>query len=294
MDLKQLRGFIAMAEEGSMTGAARKLFVAQSALSAQLKRLEQEMGTELMQRGARRLTLTDAGRILYNRAKRIIELADATSKEIGDYARGLAGTLYLGMTPSTALTLFDGHLSAFHERYPDIQYQLYEANTAEIVALLTSGVVEVGIVRTPFKTAEIDALYAKPEPMAAAFNPQKISLPGRDGDWIPLQALRDAPVCVLRRFEELLSAACLKNGFMPRTVSTNSQMLLNIMWARYGLGISIAPASAFRSGRQGEGLCYRLIDDASLYTRRAVISMRGRYLSGPGRMFLEMCRDLEG
>ena len=82
MDLKQLEYFSAIVEEGSISAAAKHLHISQPPLSAQLHRLEEELGAPLMERGPRRCTPTEAGRVLYQRAKQLLVLADAARDEV--------------------------------------------------------------------------------------------------------------------------------------------------------------------------------------------------------------------
>ncbi len=101
MDIKQLTYFIAIVEEGTITHAANRLHMAQPPLSTQLKLLEDELGTKLLERGARKIKLTDAGKILYQRAKHIIEITNSTTKEIEEFRKGIQGTLRLGTISSS-------------------------------------------------------------------------------------------------------------------------------------------------------------------------------------------------
>ena len=86
MNIKQLQYFVTIVENGTITAAAKKLGISQPPLSAQMKLLEEELGVTLMERGARQVRLTDAGRILYRRAVSIVELTDTTLKELTGWA----------------------------------------------------------------------------------------------------------------------------------------------------------------------------------------------------------------
>ena len=82
MDIRQLNYFMAIVEEGNISAAAKRLHISQPPLSMQLKLLEQELGTVLLERGSRRVTLTDSGRLLYKHACQIVTLADIAKKEL--------------------------------------------------------------------------------------------------------------------------------------------------------------------------------------------------------------------
>jgi DNA-binding transcriptional LysR family regulator len=127
VELRQLRYFAAVASRRSFTQAARDLAVAQPALSQQVRRLEGELGVELLRRTTRRVELSQAGELALARATRAIAEADALRAEIDDL-RGLAhGTLSLGMLPAIGKLEPAPVLAAFRERHPGIEIRLLEA-----------------------------------------------------------------------------------------------------------------------------------------------------------------------
>ena len=102
MDISQYHNFIAVVECGTITAAAAQLNIAQPALSNQLKNLENEFGTELLQksRGMREVRLTGAGQLFYRQAKTICRLHENLHREIEDYENGISGTLKISLSPS--------------------------------------------------------------------------------------------------------------------------------------------------------------------------------------------------
>ena len=100
MDLKQLEYFVTVINEGTISSAARKLNLSQPPLSAQMKSLEQEIGSQLFFRGPRQIELTEAGRILYERSKDILDLSSRTLQELSDYREGKSGVLRIGIVSS--------------------------------------------------------------------------------------------------------------------------------------------------------------------------------------------------
>ena len=100
MELKQLSHFVTVVKEGTISGAARKLNLSQPPLSTQMKQLEDEFGCVLFERGSRKIQLTEAGQLLYERAVTMLELSEATRRELLDYNSGLTGALRLGVVSS--------------------------------------------------------------------------------------------------------------------------------------------------------------------------------------------------
>lgn len=284
MDLRQLRYFVAIAEEGGISPAARRLHMAQPPLSQQLKQLEQELNVQLVERGNRSVRLTDAGTILKARAEQILSMADSAKREIQDYNNGLTGTLVLGAVSSSGLP--SEAVNTFHTRYPGVLFEIHEGNTFQMLEYMKRGRIELGIVRTPFNSVQLECRYADSEPMMAAFTGED-PFPGRDS--INIADLRGHPLIIYRRFEQLVREACGEAGFEPLVCCTSDDARTAVSWAKAGYGIGIAPQSAL--GRDGS-LAGKVIAHERLRTQLALIRMKGRYLSTVARRFFEQSQPV--
>lgn len=284
MDIRQLKYFLAIAEEGQITSAAKKLQMAQPPLSQQLKLLEEELGVKLVERKPRSVQLTDAGIILRNRAQQILELTDSTAREITDFVKGLKGTLSIGTVSSSGATLLTESLSQFHKAYSGVKFEIHEGNTFMIIDLLSKGIVEVGIVRTPFNTSNLEYRYAQSEPMIAVMT--------QEYDWvtpdntIEVSELQDKPLIIYRRFEQLIRETCLKEGFEPVLFCKNDDARTTLLWANAGFGIGIVPKSALDLANH-EKLIYKEIRNEALRTQIAAIWLKDKYLSSLATKFID-------
>ncbi|EGD05959.1 LysR family transcriptional regulator, partial [Burkholderia sp. TJI49] len=149
MELRQLRYFMAVAEEMNITRAAERLHMTQPPLSRQLQAIEDELGLPLFVRGARPLKLTDAGRVFYAQAKRVVDQAD----ELGPLTRRLAQLserIVIGFVPSTLYGALPDVIRAFRERQPDVELSLIEMFTLEQLGALKGGRIDVGFGRLRF------------------------------------------------------------------------------------------------------------------------------------------------
>ncbi len=164
MDIRQLKYFMAIVEEGQISRAAKRLHMAQPPLSLQLKILEENLGVQLIERNTKSLRLTEAGHALYQRAEQIIGLVDSTTKEIREFDQGLRGTLGIGSPPGIGHLYMPPRLAEFHAKFPEVTFQWREGNTYRVLELLNSHVIEVGIVRLPIddNTYEIKPLLTEP------------------------------------------------------------------------------------------------------------------------------------
>ena len=284
MDIKQLTYFITIAEEGTITQAANKLHMAQPPLSTQLKLLEDELGVKLVERGARKINLTDAGKILYKRAKHILEITTSTEKEIEEFRKGIQGTLRLGTISSSGAVLLSKRIIDFNKKYPNIKFEIHEGNTYELIEKLNSGIIEVGIVRTPFNSKNFQCLFLEDEPMVAVMSENYKFETTREE--ILLEDLKDIPLIIYRRFEKILLGEFQNLGIEPDVFCINDDARTTILWARAGLAIGIVPKSAINFGLM-DNIKYKEINNNTLRTQISAIWIKERYLSIAAKKFLE-------
>ena len=283
MDLKQLNYFLTVVNEQQITAAAKKLHMAQPPLSQQMKLLEEELGTQLFKRGPHRIELTDSGRLLARRAQQLLDMADSTTREIADLCQGLRGTLSIGTISSSGSILLSPGLQTFHEEFRDVHFEIHDANTYQLIELLEQGIIEIGIVRTPFNASQFHCEYLSSEPMAVAMTSQLDWCPDRTS--IQLAELAKRPLIVYRRFNQLLADAFTAKGIQPEIYCRNDDARTTVLWANAGLGIALAPLSAMKLAAH-ENLHIKTIMEPSLETKIAVIWRRDTYLSHIGQKFL--------
>ncbi|MDD6133367.1 MAG: LysR family transcriptional regulator [Selenomonadaceae bacterium] len=283
MDLKQLNYFLTVVNEQQITAAAKKLHMAQPPLSQQMKLLEEELGTQLFKRGPHRIALTDAGRLLARRAQQLLDMADSTTREIADLCQGLRGTLSIGTISSSGSILLSQGLQDFHKEFRDVHFEIHDANTYQLIELLEQGIIEIGIVRTPFNASQFHCEYLNSEPMAVAMTGPFDWCPDRTS--IQLAELAKRPLIVYRRFNQLLADAFTAQSIQPEIYCRNDDARTTVLWANAGLGIALAPLSAMKLAAH-ENLHIKTIEEPSLETKIAVIWRRDTYLSHIGQKFL--------
>jgi DNA-binding transcriptional LysR family regulator len=146
LDVTRLRVLVAVARYGSVTAAARALNYAQPSVSHHLARLEAETGTKLIQRAGRGIRLTDAGRLLAERAAEVIGRLDAAENELAAYTGLRAGRLRLAAFPSALGTIVPAAAAMLRERQPSVDLRLTEAEPPEALRMLRAGYVDVALV----------------------------------------------------------------------------------------------------------------------------------------------------
>ena len=147
MELRQLRYYCAVAEELSFARAARRLFVAQPALSVQIRNLEHELKVQLLRRTTRSIEITHAGKTFYDEAREILGRVEAAGKHAQDAERGVVGTLRVGFLSNVATAELGARMRLFRDRFPQVNLTLAEAFTRQQIAMLRRGDLDVGLLR---------------------------------------------------------------------------------------------------------------------------------------------------
>src|ERR671916_701738 len=149
MELRQLRAFVQVANAGTFTRAAEELHLAQSAVSQAVGRLEAELGFELLRRTSRGVELTEAGAVVFERAREIVASADAIRSDLAALTGLLEGTVALGtMLPPGPISLPE-LLAGFHASHPGIGLHVREGSAPEILALLRRDELDVALLGLP-------------------------------------------------------------------------------------------------------------------------------------------------
>lgn len=288
MNLKQLKYFLMIVEEGQITAAAKKLHIAQPPLSYQLRMLEEELGVQLMKRGSRNITLTPAGKLLKERAEQIFSLTTSTTRELELYKKGNAGTLAIGTISSSSTIIPDASIAKFAELYPNIQFDIHEGNSYEVIDMLDKGIIDVGIVRTPFRKSGLTVRYAKTEPIVAVFPMGEVI--GKNKDIISLKELEREPLIIYRRFNELLQSVFETEQIIPNIRCRNDDARTTLNWTKAGLGVGVVPLSAL-SFHDRKTLQYKAINAKELLTQMAVVWKTDRQHSALTLDFIEAFAD---
>lgn len=156
MDLRLLEYFLAVARIGNITRAAEQLHVTQPTISRQLTELEEMLGTTLLVRGKRQVTLTEAGVLFQQRAEEMLNLMEKTRRDLLDQKDLVGGVVALGCVESCVSRMLPEVLGAFSGLYPKVQYELYSADGDDIREKLDRGELDFGILLEPVEAAKYD------------------------------------------------------------------------------------------------------------------------------------------
>lgn len=284
MELRYLKYFVTVVEEGSISAAAKKLHLSQPPLSMQMKHLEDELSIRLFERGARSIMLTEAGRILYDRATGLLNMAAVTVREIEQIKNGSKKTLRLGMISSAGLRFVEKTLQPFHEAYPDIHMDIYEGNTYQLLDSLKNNRIEVAVVRTPFPEEAYDCCYFKSDSMMAVGKAEYFN--GIKKQKLRLEELSGKPLILYRRWEQILLQTFQEEQIITEVFCVNDDARTTLKLASAGMGVALVPGSVIEDAMDSK-LVIKEIDNAGLHSSLTIIREKKGKLSDPGQLFFE-------
>lgn len=290
MDIRDMKNFYTIVEEGNISNAAKRLNIAQPPLSKQMKQLEEDLGVQLFERGSRRISLTEAGQLLRERVEQILGLVDGTVKEITELSSGLAGTLSIGTVTTSGAILLPSLLHRFHTLYPRVTFQLWEGDGNRILELLNNRVIEIGIIRAPFDSEIYESITLPAEPLVIAMKKDGYCC-GEDPENVRLIELANQPLIVPLKWKAIFIEWCEKAGFKPDIVCISDGILLNIIWTKLGIGMALVPKSTEGLISDSE-LAYKTIIEPNISTQTAIVWARNHKLSASSKHFLDLLRDM--
>jgi DNA-binding transcriptional LysR family regulator len=294
MDLKHLRYFVAVAEEGHVTRAAARLGIQQPPLSQQIRALEKNLGTLLFRRHPKGVSLTGSGEMLLVDARRLLADAQAVTTRMRAAAAGRAGTLAVGFTSSAAAhALTPAVLRECRRAYPGIALQIVEDHAAGLTESLATGRLHCGFLRVPVaRPAGLAFETLLREPVLAALPTGHRLLRGK-ARALPLAALKDETFILVRRpggaglYANLL-ALCEKRGFAPAASLEVDRMMTALNLVAAGAGVTVVPASM--QGVHPHAIGYRALEGAHSLDAPLTLAFREAELDGALRSFVQLAR----
>lgn len=268
IELRQLRYFVAVAEESHFGRAATRLHMTQPPLSQTIQSLEAALGTPLFARTKRSVTLTPAGAALLPEAQRLLQQANALPDLARRAASGESGLLSLSFVSTADYSILPPLLREFRERYPQIQIDLREATTDVQLEELMQGRIDAGLLIPPMSDkakAELDYMMVLSEPLILAAPHDLKALRGKKT--ASLKAVADMPLIIFPRriapaFHDAILGCFRDAGLTPRIGQEAIQMQTIVGLVSAGMGIALVPQSV--SNLKRPGVEYRPLTDKTL------------------------------
>ncbi|WP_030421417.1 LysR substrate-binding domain-containing protein [Streptomyces sp. SCSIO 75703] len=298
MELRHLRYFVAVAETRHFGKAAEQLHMAQPPLSQAIRRLEKELGVELLRRTTRQVSLTGAGEVFRTDAQRILKAVDEAVARVGRFAAGAEGVLRIGLTGSAAYRQLPTLARLMKREMPQV---MLEVHTEMLTPAQESGLIErrldIGVLRPPVR---LDGIAHRPLDNEAlvAVVPERHRLAG--ADTVRIDELRHEDFIMYAAtlgsvVNDAVVRACLASGFYPHRAYEVTETSAALALVAAGLGIAVLPDSIRAAPREGVlckdiedalsiplALAWREDDDSPLlHSLLTVLEQNDLFLEGP-------------
>jgi LysR family transcriptional regulator, benzoate and cis,cis-muconate-responsive activator of ben and cat genes len=290
MELRQLRYFLAVAEELSFSRAAKRTCVSQPPLSRQIANLEAELGARLFDRNKHSVSLTETGKVFYAEVVKSLAAVNRAVQMAQSAAKGKTGSLTFGFGGSAAYTLAPPLLRQFRRNFPGVELQLQSVTIAKQLEALRKEVIDVGFVIAPLGDDTIAEEIIARDPLMVALPLGHPLATQRSVSLKSLEAYGFVTLPGSTTFDLFTSHTqqCGKIGFLPLIVQQAETMEVLLGLVAAGIGISIVPSVARRS--RITDVEYRPIDDPAAFVEFA-IAWRKQNRSPVLKEFVQLIRN---
>jgi LysR family transcriptional regulator, low CO2-responsive transcriptional regulator len=292
MDFDQLNTFVEVAKHGSFSLAGRKVFRSQSAVSAQIRQLEQEYGQKLFGRMGKAVRLTPAGEVLFEYAQRFLALRLESLSAVADQSATPRGTITIGANEATCLYVLPDVFAKFQQMYPDVQISIYRNFSHKILQRVEDGTIDLGIVTLPAKSPSLKVI--------PIYRDRVMLMVGRKNPLAKLKAVGASDIAgqplIFPRTG--FTRQLLDKYFRPYVSSMRITMELPsiTMIKRFvgaNLGVSLI-SEGFASDDLRAGRIKLIpLKDVELWRELGLIYRRDRHLPRAAMAFVEMIRESE-
>jgi len=289
MDIKRLTYFCTIVEQGQISRAARVLNISQPPLSQRLMELEDELGAQLIKREGHAWQVTEAGRVLYERSRRILDQLTELPAEVKDTVDGASGTISIGAS-STCVSAFLDQLPALNGRYPKVRFRLLVSDSTQLEGRVQARDLDFAILQLPV-AGEDYTLHLLPDDTFSVVVPAQLDgpqLPARMG----VEHLRDLPLVVSRRWDgggafEHLSRAFQQHHVTPRIVLETPDVPTALASLFRGFqAAAILPTREIPLDVTA-GFRVHLLDVPALALHPVLIHLKDRFLTAAARDVIE-------
>jgi DNA-binding transcriptional LysR family regulator len=290
VELRQLRYFLAIAQEGSFSRAAQRLHVSQPPLSIQIRNLEEELGARLLVRTNRGVSLTASGQVFYEEVRGALARLEGARGRTLQAHRGDVGVLSVGFVSIADYSILPPAIKSFRALFPRVEVQLHELTTDAQIRELRAARLDLGLGLAPVQEPDLEFRSILREALVLA---APTDHPALKGETVDLRTLSAASFIVPPRdiapgLYDLTISRCRAAGFAPRIVQNARQMQTVIGLVSCGMGVALVPASVCNLKRSG--VRYRRLRGPPALIELGSLRMRDAD-SAAGQHFLKALHD---
>ena len=292
MELRVLKYFLAVAREGSITGAANSLHLTQPTLTRQLQDLEKELKQKLLIRGKYKVTLTPEGMILRKRAQEIVELVEKTQSELS-ISDTISGDIYIGGGESDCMKHIAHIIKEIQEDYPDIKFHIYSGNAEDVTEKLDKGLLDFGVLIQPVDLSKYDTITLPDKDIWGVIMRKDSKLAKKD--YIELEDLKKLPLINSRQAMRKLNG---KNEFIEwfqgefenlNTVATINLVYNAAVMVKAGIGYAITLDKLVDTSSEST-LCFKPLKP-KLESALDIVWKKCQVFSPAAKLFLDKLKE---
>lgn len=292
MELRVLKYFLAVAREGSITGAANSLHLTQPTLTRQLQDLEKELKQKLLIRGKYKVTLTPEGMILRKRAQEIVDLVEKTQSELS-ISDTISGDIYIGGGESDCMKHIAHIIKEIQKDYPDIKFHIYSGNAEDVTEKLDKGLLDFGVLIQPVDLSKYDTITLPDKDIWGVVMRKNSKLAKKD--YIELEDLKNLPLINSRQAMRKLNG---KNEFIEwfqgefenlNTVATINLVYNAAVMVKAGIGYAITLDKLVDTSSESV-LCFKPLKP-QLESALDIVWKKYQVFSPAAKLFLDKLKE---
>lgn len=289
MEVRVLKYFLAVAREGSITGAAASLHLTQPTLTRQLQGLEKELGQKLLIRGKYRVSLTLEGMMLRKRAEEIVDLVDKTEAEFNSITDIVGGDIYIGCGETDSMKDVASVMKELQTEYPDIKFHIYSGNAEDVTEKLDKGLLDFGVLIQPIDLSKYDYITLPDKDVWGVVMRNDSPLAAKE--FVELDDLISVPLIASRQMSKKYSA---DSGFLDwfgdkfdsLNISATYNLIYNaVLMVKAGMGYAIT-LDKLANTSEANGICFKPLHP-KLESGLDIVWKKYQVFSPAAKLFLE-------
>lgn len=289
MEVRVLKYFLAIAREGSITGAANFLHLTQPTLTRQIQDLEKELGQKLLIRGKHKVSLTAEGMILRKRAEEIVQMVEKTEEEFKSISEVVSGDIYIGSGETDSMKYIAEVMKDMQIDYPNVKFHIFSGNAEDVIEKLDKGLFDFGVLIQPIDLSKYDNITLPSRDVWGVIMKSDSPLAGKKS--VVLEDLVNVPLITSRQMSKKYSA---DSGFLNwfgqyfdnlNIVATYNLVYNAAIMVRAGMGYAITLDKLINTSRS-DGLIFKPLEP-KLSSGLDIVWKKYQVFSPAGRIFLE-------
>lgn len=289
MEVRVLKYFLAIAREGSITGAANFLHLTQPTLTRQIQDLEKELGQKLLIRGKHKVSLTAEGMILRKRAEEIVQMVEKTEEEFKSISEVVSGDIYIGSGETDSMKYIAEVMKDMQIDYPNVKFHIFSGNAEDVIEKLDKGLFDFGVLIQPIDLSKYDNITLPSRDVWGVIMKSDSPLAGKKS--VVLEDLVNVPLITSRQMSKKYSA---DSGFLDwfgqyfdnlNIVATYNLVYNAAIMVRAGMGYAITLDKLINTSRS-DGLIFKPLEP-KLSSGLDIVWKKYQVFSPAGRIFLE-------